>query len=50
MGRRRFEMFQYRQVLMQQCSGDSVREVARSGPMGRDKASGPRTPSLRRRQ
>ena len=30
-------MFQYRQVLMRLRAGDSVREVARSGLMGRDK-------------
>ena len=37
MGRRRFELFQYRQVLVRLRAGDSVREVARSGLMGRDK-------------
>lgn len=37
MGRRRFEMFQYRQVLVRLRAGDSVREIARSGLMGRDK-------------
>ena len=30
-------MFQYRQVLVRQRAGDSVREVARSGLMRRDK-------------
>ena len=30
-------MFQYRQVLVRLRAGDSVREVARSGLMGRDK-------------
>ena len=37
MGRRTFEMYQYRQVLVRLRAGDSVREVARSGLMGRDK-------------
>ena len=37
MGRRRIEMFQYRQVLVRMRAGDSVREIARSGLMGRDK-------------
>ncbi|MDH5205742.1 MAG: IS21 family transposase [Hylemonella sp.] len=39
MSRRRFEMFQYRQVLVRMRAGDSVREIARSGLMGRDKLS-----------
>ena len=37
MGRRRFEMFHYRQVLVRLRAGDSIRELARSGLMGRDK-------------
>jgi transposase len=37
MGRRRIEMFQYRQVLVRLRAGDTVREIARSGLMGRDK-------------
>ena len=37
MSRRRIEMFQYRQVLVRLRAGDSVREIARSGLMGRDK-------------
>ena len=37
MGRRTFEMYQYRQVIVRLRAGDSVREVARSGLMGRDK-------------
>ena len=37
MGRRRIEMFQYRQVLVRMRAGDSVRQIARSGLMGRDK-------------
>jgi len=30
-GRRRIEMFQYRQVLVRLRAGDAVREIARSG-------------------
>ena len=37
MGRRRFEVFQCRQVLVRMRAGDSDREIARSGVMGRDK-------------
>ena len=37
MGRRRIEMFQYRQVLVRLRARDSLRDVARSGLMGRDK-------------
>ncbi len=37
MGNRRFEMFEYRQVLLRMCSGDSDREIARAGLMGRKK-------------
>lgn len=37
MGRRRIEMFQYRQALVRLRAGDSVREIARSGLMGRHK-------------
>jgi uncharacterized C2H2 Zn-finger protein len=37
MGRGRIEMFQYRQVLVRLRAGDSVREIARCGLMGRDK-------------
>src|SRR5258708_22554636 len=39
MGRRRFEMFQYRQVLLRLRQGDSDRDIARSGLMGRPKAA-----------
>ena len=46
MGRRRIEMFQYRQVLVRLRAGDSVREVARSGLMGRDKLGVLRTVAL----
>jgi len=38
MGRRRIEMFQYRQVLVRLRQGDSEREIARSRLMGRPKA------------
>jgi transposase len=37
MGRRRIEMFQYRHALVRLRAGDSVREIARSGLIGRDK-------------
>ena len=37
MGRRRIEMFQFRQVLVRLRAGDTAREVARSGLLGRDK-------------
>lgn len=37
MGRRRIEMFQYRQVLVRLRAGDSDREVARTGLMCREK-------------
>ena len=43
MGRRRIEMFQYRQVLVRLRAGDTVREIARSGLMGRDKLAALRT-------
>ena len=33
-------MFQYRQVLVRLRTGDSLRDVARSGLMGRDKLGG----------
>lgn len=36
MGRRRFEMFQYRQVLERLRAGDSERDIDRSGLMGRE--------------
>jgi hypothetical protein len=39
MGRRRIEMFQYRQVLVRLRQGDSEREIARSRLMGRPKAA-----------
>ena len=37
MGRRRIEMYQYRQALVRLRAGDTVREIARSGLMGRDR-------------
>src|SRR5271154_7049404 len=39
MGRRRFEMFQYRQVLLRLRQGDSDRDIARSRLMGRPKGA-----------
>jgi transposase len=39
MARRRFEMFQYRQILLRLRQGDTDREVARSGLMGRRKVA-----------
>ena len=39
MGRRRFEMFQYRQVLLRLRQGDSERDIARARLMGRRKAA-----------
>jgi hypothetical protein len=38
MSKRSFEMFQYRQVLLRMRQGDSDREIAHSGLMGRTKA------------
>lgn len=37
MGRRSFEMYQYRQMIVRLRAGDSVRELARAKWMGRDK-------------
>lgn len=39
MSKRRFEMYQYRQVLLRMRQGDSDREIARSGLMGRSKSA-----------
>jgi hypothetical protein len=39
MARRRIEMFQYRQVLLRLRQGDSERDIARAGLMGRRKAA-----------
>jgi hypothetical protein len=39
MGRRRIEMFQYRQALVRLRQGDSERVIARSRLMGRPKAA-----------
>ncbi len=43
MSRRRFEMFQYRQVLVRLRAGDSKRDIARAGLMGREKVAKVRT-------
>lgn len=37
MAKRRFEMYQYRQALVRMRQGDSDREIARAGLMGRRK-------------
>jgi len=39
MSNRRFEMYEYRQVLVRMRQGDSDREIAKSGLMGRHKAA-----------
>ena len=39
MANRRFEMFEYRQVLVRMRQGDSDREIARARLMGRVKAA-----------
>jgi len=39
MGNRRFEMYQYRQVLVRMRQGDSDRDIARSRLMGRKKVA-----------
>ena len=39
MARRRIEMFQYRQALARLRAGDTDRELARSGLMGREKVA-----------
>ena len=41
-------MFQYRQVLVRMRAGDTVREIARSGLMGRDKLGALRAIAQRR--
>ena len=46
MSKRRFEMYQYRQVLLRMRQGDSDREIARSGGMGRPKAAAVRAVAL----
>lgn len=43
MSKRRFEMYQYRQVLLRMRQGDSDREIARSRLMGRPKCAALRT-------
>jgi hypothetical protein len=39
MSKRRFEMYQYRQVLVRMRQGDADRDIERSGLMGRKKLS-----------
>ncbi|MDE2999754.1 MAG: hypothetical protein OXU79_11815 [Gemmatimonadota bacterium] len=39
MGNWKFEMYQYRQAIMRMRLGESHRAIARSGSMGREKAS-----------
>ena len=41
MSRRRFEMYQYRQVLVRMRQGDSDRDIDRTGLMGRKKLGQP---------
>lgn len=48
MSKRSFEMYQYRQVLLRMRQGDSDREIARSGLMGRCKAGAVRVAALER--
>ena len=48
MAKRSFEMYQYRQVLLRMRQGDSDREIARSGLMGRSKSAAVRTVALDR--
>jgi hypothetical protein len=42
MSKRRFEMYQYRQILVRMRQGDSDRDIARSGLMGRKMHDGRR--------
>jgi hypothetical protein len=46
MSNRRFEVFEYRQVLVRMRQGDSIRSIARSGLMGRDKLKNVRATAL----
>ena len=46
MSNRRFEVFEYRQVLVRMRQGDSIRSIARSGLMGRDKLKTVRATAL----
>ncbi|NTV15671.1 MAG: hypothetical protein HGA96_17370 [Desulfobulbaceae bacterium] len=39
MANRRFEMYQYRQILSRMRSGDSDRDLSRAGLIGRKKAA-----------
>jgi hypothetical protein len=46
MANRRFEMFHYRQILTHMRSGQSDRQIARAGLMGRPKAAALRVVAL----
>lgn len=48
MSKRSFEMYQYRQVLLRMRQGDSDREIARAGLMGRPKSAAVRAVALGR--
>lgn len=48
MSKRSFEMYQYRQVLLRMRQGDSDREIARSGLMGRPKSKAVRVVAAER--
>lgn len=48
MSKTSYEMYQYRQVLLRMRQGDSDREIARSGLMGRAKSAAVRTLALDR--
>lgn len=48
MSKRRFEMYQYRQVLLRMRQGDSDREIARAKLMGRPKAGALRVVAMER--
>ena len=48
MSKRSFEMYQYRQVLLRMRQGDSDREIARTGLMGRAKSAAVRVVALER--
>src|ERR1022692_4567389 len=48
MSKRRFEMYQYRQVLLRMRQGDSDRDIARARVMGRPKAGAVREVAIER--
>ena len=48
MSKRSFEMYQYRQVLLRMRQGDSDREIARAGLMGRPKSAAVRALAISR--